>query len=137
VTSGCTLGIISSRGLKTLHEFAVLDTGLQDSIHTPPSLTAVDMEIARKNGSTLAIEAGRVSIQASKQRPLPNLSQMIKERTHQIIHLQQELLYLEKKLVAIEYLHQEVSVILVGLERALFDFQNLHSQSGHTPEYML
>lgn len=127
---------ISSSIKEALHNFTTFNTDTQESAQTPPLLTAVDIEIAASNGSTLAIEASKVNIQAAKRRPTPDLSQMIRERTHQIIHLQQESVYLERKHYAAEYLHQEVEAILESVQKALSGFYKLNNNAGHIPDHM-
>jgi hypothetical protein len=51
--------------------------------------------------------------------PTPDLSQIIRERTRQIMQFEQELLCLEQKYRAAEYLYQEILLVLPTLQEAL------------------
>lgn len=117
-----------------LHNFKSLNMGTGDDAKTPPIPTAVDIEIARSHGSTMAIEASREWIQASKRMPTPNLSDMIKERTSQIIQLERELACLEEKYGAAEYLYQEVTLVLTSLQRALLKSCKLSTNTKEDEE---
>jgi vacuolar-type H+-ATPase subunit I/STV1 len=108
-----------------------------DSLHkttgcnsdTSPALTALDIKIANNHGTTMAIEASREAIQAAKKMPTPDLSQMIRERTRQIMQLEQELLCLEQKYGAAEYLYQEILLVLSTLQEALRNFGKLSADA--------
>jgi hypothetical protein len=113
-----------------LHNFNTLITNEGDHSSDPPAPTMVDIQIARKYGSTMAIEAGQDRIQAAKRMPAPDLSQMIRERTDQIVYLQQELEFLERKHRATEYLYHEVSLVHSSLQKALLQFQTLKKNTG-------
>jgi hypothetical protein len=133
------------RGVKYLHKemssvIGILKEALLnfDNLHinaegyfsTPPAPTGVDIQIARNHGSTMAIEASRDRIQAAKYRPAPDLSQMIRERTDQIVYLEQELEYLERRHRATEYLYHEIRLVLVSLQKALLQFQACEKHTG-------
>jgi uncharacterized protein (DUF3084 family) len=77
----------------------------------------------------MAIEASREAIQAAKKMPTPDLSQMIRERTRQIMQLEQELLCLEQKYGAAEYLYQEILLVLSTLQEALRNFGKLSADA--------
>jgi hypothetical protein len=55
--------------------------------------------------------------------PTPNLPQIIRERTDQIIYLEQELAFIDKKHRAAEYLYHKVHLVLISLQQALVRFQ--------------
>jgi hypothetical protein len=133
------------RGVKYLHKemssvieilkeallnFDNLHINAEGYVSTPPAPTRVDIQIARNHGSTMAIEASRDRIQAAKNRPAPDLSQMIRERTDQIIYLEQELEYLERRHRATEYLYHEIFLVLVTLQKALLQFQACEKHTG-------
>jgi hypothetical protein len=113
-----------------LHNFSTLITNESDHSNDPPAPTIVDIQIARKYGSTMAIEAGQDRVQAAKRMPTPDLSQMVRERTDQVIYLQRELEFLERKHGATEYFYHEVRLVLVSLHKALLQFQTLKKNAG-------
>jgi hypothetical protein len=111
---------------EALYNFNNLKANVEDYTSSPPALTGVDIEIAINHGSTMAIETSQGRIQAEKRMPTPDLPQMIRERTDQIIYLQQELAFMDKKHRAAEYLYHEVHLVLTSLQKALVRFQ-VHS----------
>jgi vacuolar-type H+-ATPase subunit I/STV1 len=117
-------------GLKdALQNFDSLHKTTSCNSDTPPALTALDIKIANNHGTTMAIEASREAIQAAKKMPTPDLSQMIRERTRQIMQLEQELLCLEQKYGAAEYLYQEILLVLSTLQEALRNFGKLSADA--------
>jgi hypothetical protein len=58
-----------------------------------------------------------------------DLSQMIRERIQQIIQLKQELLCLEQRYGAAEYLYQEILLVLSTLQEALRNFGKLSADA--------
>jgi hypothetical protein len=104
-----------------IHNFQSLTMNTENDNGTPPAPTAVDIKIARNHGTTMAIEASREKIQTSKRMPTPDLSQIIQERTRQIVELEQELTCLEEKHGAAEYLYEEVTLVLTSLQKALLN----------------
>jgi hypothetical protein len=117
-------------GLKdALHNFDNLEQTTGCNTNTPPALTALDIKIANNYGTTMAIEASREAIQAAKKMPTPDLSQMIRERTRQIMQLEQELFCLEQKYGAAEYLYQEILLVLPILQEALRNFGKLSTDA--------
>jgi hypothetical protein len=108
---------------EALYNFNNLKADVEDYTSAPPALTRVDIEIAMNHGSTMAIETSQGRIQAEKRMPTPDLPQMIRERTDQIIYLEQELAFMDKKHRAAEYLYHEVHLVLISLQKALVRFQ--------------
>ena len=94
----------------------------------PPSLTAVDAEIARNQGSSVAIEATQENLQAVKKMPTPSLSQIIEQRTWENGQLRQELAYQQRKHGASMYLLEEVKLVVTTLQQALVNFQKLSTE---------
>jgi len=93
-----------------------------------PSLTAVDAEIARNQGSSVAIEATQENLQAAKKMPTPSLSQIIEQRTWENGQLRQELAYQQRKHGASMYLLEEVKLVVTTLQQALVNFQKLSTE---------
>lgn len=60
----------------------------------PPTPTSIDVEIARNQGTTVAIEATDESLQASKIVPTPSLSKIIEYKTRENSRLRYKLAYL-------------------------------------------
>jgi hypothetical protein len=112
-----------------LQNFDSLDKQTSCNTNAPPALTALDIKIASNCGTTMAIEASREAIQVSKRMPAPDLSEMIRERTRQIMQLEQELLCLEQKYGAAEYLYQEILLVLPTLQEALWSFGKLSTDA--------
>ena len=94
----------------------------------PPAPTAVDAEIARNQGSSVAIEATQEKMQAAKKLPTPSLSQIIEQRTWENGRLRQELAYQQKKYGASMYLLEEVKLVVASLQQALVNFQTLSTE---------
>lgn len=94
----------------------------------PPKPTAVDAEIARNGGSSLAIEATKERSQASKNITTPSLSQIIEQRTWENGQLRQELLYEQRRHGASMYLLEEVKMAVKSLQQALINFQQIHME---------
>jgi hypothetical protein len=113
-----------------VHNFQRLTMNTEDNNGTPPTPTVVDAKIARNHGTTMAIEASREKIQTSKRMPTPDLSEIIQERTRQIIQLEYELTYLEEKHGAAEYLYEEVVLVLTSLQNALLSSCKLSTDIG-------
>jgi hypothetical protein len=116
---------------EALQNFSSLNSNTVNRASTPPTPMAIDMEIASYHGSTLAIEASRERIQAAKTMPAFDLSQMVKERTQQISYLDQELASLEKKYMAMEYLFQEINLVLASVEKVVYSFSKLSTYTRH------
>lgn len=92
----------------------------------PPEPTPIDAEIARHQGSSIAIEATRESLQAAKNMPTPSLPKIIEQRTWENGQLRQELAYQQRKNRASIYLLEEVKQVVESLQQALVDFQKLN-----------
>jgi hypothetical protein len=94
----------------------------------PPKPTAVDAEIARSGGSSVAIEATKERSQASKNITTPSLSQIIEQRTRENGQLRQELLYEQRRHSASMYLLEEVKMGVKSLQQALINFQQIYME---------
>jgi len=88
----------------------------------PPEPTPVDLEIARNQGSSVAIEATQERLQAAKKMPTTNPSETIEQKTREG-YLQQELAFQLRMNRA--YLCLEESVIQIDkfLQDAINEFQ--------------
>ncbi|GAB1319508.1 BZIP domain-containing protein [Madurella fahalii] len=103
---------------------------LLQSRDDPPEPTPVDTEIARHQGSSVAIEATPERLQASKNLPTPSLSQIIEQRTWENGRLRQELAYQQRRNGASMYLLEEVKNAVDSLQQALVNFQKLSKELG-------
>ena len=96
----------------------------------PPEPTAVDGEIARNNGSSVALEATQERLQEAKNMPTPSLSKIIEQRTWENGQLRQELAYHQRKNAASVYLLEEVRHVVDFLQQAMVSFQKLSRECG-------
>jgi hypothetical protein len=96
----------------------------------PPELTALDKAIADRHGSSIAIEATRERIEATKAMPTPSLSKIIEQRTWENGQLRQELAHHQRKYGASLYLLEEVKRAVDSLQQALINFQRLNTELG-------
>ena len=96
----------------------------------PPELTPIDTEIARHQGSSVAIEATQERLQASKNLPTPDFPKIIEQRTRENGRLRHELAYQQRKNGASMYLLEEVKNTIAYLQQALVNFQKLNGDSG-------
>lgn len=93
----------------------------------PPTPTAIDLEVARHQGSSVAIEATEDRSEASKKMPTPSLSRMIEQRTWENEQLRQNLMFQQRKHGASMYLMEEVKLIVESLQQALANFHQLNA----------
>ena len=83
---------------------------------TPPRPTAIDIEIARNKGTTVAIEATNENLQASKSDPTPSLSEMIEQVTRENGRLREQLAHLQAKEGPNTFLMDKVTFLMKELE---------------------
>jgi hypothetical protein len=89
----------------------------------PPAPTPIDAEIARNNGTSVAIEATSENMQASKTAYTPSLSEIIDQRTRENGRLRQELEHKQSKLGASVDLLEELRMIVERLQQAINNYQ--------------
>lgn len=89
----------------------------------PPAPTPIDAEIARNNGTSVAIEATSENMQASKTAYTPSLSEIIDQRTRENGRLRQELDHKQSKLGASVDLLEELRMIVERLQQAIINYQ--------------
>ncbi|KAI9855643.1 MAG: hypothetical protein M1813_009689 [Trichoglossum hirsutum] len=94
----------------------------------PPAPAAVDVKIAHNEGSSVAIEATKERLQASKNIPTPSLSQIIEQKTWENGQLRQELAYQHRKHGAGMYFLEEVRSVVVNLQQVIINFQKLQEE---------
>ena len=94
----------------------------------PPEPTPLDIEIARNNGTTVALEATQKRLQASKRNPPPSLLQMVEQRTRENGQLRQQIAYLQRKNSAAVYLQEEIKYVDNLLGQALINFHDLNRE---------
>lgn len=91
----------------------------------PPSPTAIDNEILRHKGTSVAIEATKESLQASKTFTTPSLSEIIEEKTRENGRLREELDHALKKQAIGMYLEQKTTQAKEILEEAATEYRRL------------
>src|SRR2546430_8559384 len=94
----------------------------------PPTPTAIDIEIADNQGSTMAIETTPEKLQASKKMPTPSLSQMIEQLTRENGYLRQELAYQYRMRDASMYLLEETRFVVERLRMAVITFRKVQKE---------
>jgi hypothetical protein len=94
----------------------------------PPVPTAIDIQIANNNGSTVAIEAMPDRVQAAKKMPTPSLSQMIEQLTWQNGQLRSEIDYHQRLHGPSLYLLQRTKLIVKSLQQVIENFESLDSE---------
>jgi hypothetical protein len=96
----------------------------------PPTPTPINFEIARNNGTTVAIEATNERLQASKIAPTPSLSEIIEQQTRENGRLKEELRDEQRKQGPGLYLAKEVTLALEILQRAMIEYRKLQTEIG-------
>jgi hypothetical protein len=91
----------------------------------PPSPTAIDDEIARHKGTSVAIEATKESLQASKNFTTPSLSEIIEEKTRENGRLREQLDHALKKQALGTYLEQRATQAKEILEEGVTEYRRL------------
>lgn len=94
----------------------------------PPELTPVDAEIARHQGSSVAIDTSQKSLQAAKKMPTASLSQTVEELTRENGRLREELAYWQRRDGASLYLLGEVKDAVGSLQQAIVNFQRINRE---------
>jgi hypothetical protein len=108
----------------SMHKFRKLKPRLMIPVSDqPPAPTPIDAEIARNNGTSVAIEATSENMQASKTAYTPSLSEIIDQRTRENGRLRQELEHKQSKLGASVDLLEELRMIVERLQQAINNYQ--------------
>jgi hypothetical protein len=94
----------------------------------PPVPTAIDIEIANNNGSTVAIEAMPDRVQAAKKMPTPSLSRMIEQLTWQNGQLRSEVDYHQRLHGSSLYLLQKTKLVVKSLQQVIENFESLDNE---------
>lgn len=98
----------------------------------PPLGDAVKAEAARKDGSSVPTEHTNKKLQGSKKMPVPNLSQLIEQKTCENDQLRRELDHERDRYRASYrarmYIAAEASRVVESLQQALINFQELHKE---------
>jgi hypothetical protein len=88
----------------------------------PPSLTSVDFEIAKRNGTTVAIEATREHMQASKTAVTPSLTEIIYEAKQENGRLRHEHAYQCRKARQCEIFEEEMRYVFERFRMAFINY---------------
>ncbi|KAF8856248.1 hypothetical protein BDZ45DRAFT_691882 [Acephala macrosclerotiorum] len=97
----------------------------ESELNKPPIPTPIDDEIARNNGTSVAIEATRESLEASKISTTPSLSEIIEHKTRENGRLREELAYLQAKLGLDMFLLERTQNAKDTLEAVMVEYQRL------------
>lgn len=89
----------------------------------PPAPTKVDLEIARNHGSSMAIDATREKLQASKNTPTPSMTEIIADLNRRNGRLTCQLLYADRMRELGTDLLEEATFILERLRMAVINFK--------------
>ena len=92
----------------------------------PPS--PIDVVIGHHGGSTVALEATRERLKASKQCPIPPLSERIEQLSIENGHLRHEIVYYQEMFAASRKLQEDVQYISDKLQRVLARFHAIRRQ---------
>ncbi|KAI1162127.1 hypothetical protein F5B18DRAFT_625353 [Nemania serpens] len=88
----------------------------------PAGLRPIDKTVARLQGSSVALDATRENLEASKTCPTPPLKEIIEDRTREVGRLREELAYLQEVERLGDYLRQELEYVVGRLGLALTSF---------------
>jgi len=95
---------------------------------TPLPLTAVDLQIASRQGLSVAIEATPEKMKAAKRMSAASLAHVIEKKAWENSRLREELAYHKKMDEASKYLLQEVDYAAKALQQALHNFHLLSKE---------
>ncbi len=101
---------------------------VRDTLDGPPRLSPVDKIISLHHGSTTAIEATPQRLQASKQYPIPSLSERIEQLQKQNSNLNHEVAYYREMEQYREEFYNEVTQIKEDLKKTLSKFCRIQRQ---------
>jgi hypothetical protein len=90
--------------------------------------SALELEGTPKQNLVTPIDGTKGALYGSKKMPIPNLEQMIEQRTWENGLLRQELTYQQRKHGASMYLLEEVRLAVQSLQEAMVNFQSLSAQ---------
>ncbi|KAI9790561.1 MAG: hypothetical protein M1816_005068 [Peltula sp. TS41687] len=101
-----------------------LGKGKQDlADNGPPAPTARDIRIAQHNGTTMALDVLPERLQASKNLPLPTLTQRIEQLTRENELLRLEITYYRRLEGAAYSLHSAVNTIRDKFQQARENYE--------------
>jgi len=99
------------------------------ALDKPPLPGAIDLEIQRRNGQTVALEATAERLKASKGAPAPSMSQRIQELTRENGQLRLEIRYHHRMQAAMQALHDDAHFVLEQLENATVGFDKAQKEA--------
>lgn len=85
-------------------------------------MTEIDVQIARRHGTTIAIEATRERMQTSKIATTPSLTEIIAEKERAVGRLRHELHYEREGRLLGERLEEELRFLLERLRIAIINY---------------
>jgi hypothetical protein len=88
----------------------------------PPPPTQIDLAVARKNGSTIAIDATTERMQSSKKTPTPSLSEIIYEVKKENTRLRAEANYERQRALLGQRLAEEMQFIYERLRMSIINY---------------
>ena len=90
--------------------------------------SAVDLKIGRNHGQTVALEATPEHLQASKNAPIPDLSQRIHELTRENGRLRLEVRYYQQMQEAIRALQEDAKFMVETMENSIVEFGKVQEE---------
>lgn len=91
------------------------------ALDKPRAPTAVDLEIGRRNGSTVALDATQARLTAAKTAPPPTLSDRVHELTRENGRLRLEIRYYQEVLEPMEAFLKRIKSLDKKLEASLVE----------------
>ena len=92
----------------------------------PPAPGPVDLLIDRNQGSTVALEATRRRMEASKRVPPPSPYQRIEQLARENAGLREEMVRLQRLDSANAYFKKETKEAVERLQQAIFEWRRAH-----------
>lgn len=89
----------------------------------PAAPRPIDKAIAQVHGSSVALDATRDNLNASKLLPTPSLKELIEEKTRENGRLREELAYLQQIQQLGDHLREEVEYVTERLHLAISSFR--------------
>jgi TolA-binding protein len=97
----------------------------------PPQLSPIDKIIELHHGSSTAIEATPERLQASKQYPIPSLTERIEQLQRQLTSLNHEIAYYRQIEPYRREFEDSVERLGGGFEKAVFKLGKIQRHIGH------
>lgn len=90
--------------------------------------SAIDLKIRRNHGTTVALEATPEHLQASKNAPIPELSQRVHELTKENGRLRLEARYYQQMQEAVRALQEDVKFVAETMRNSIVEFSKIQEE---------